>query len=128
MAIYKQDAVIVNGVTTGEVLSSDEIRMSYRMAGSINVGGVQYQFVGMDNGEAVYHRQDVPSVPTMVTAPHVRIGSNDGARTIDRADLPHGAILHPDFVGGRLRQGGQAYRMVQPVTTCEGMYVFVEAA
>lgn len=130
MTIYKQDAITVNGVTTGEVLSGDEIRMPYRMAGSIMVDGVQYKFVGMDGGEAVYRLQAAPVatsvVPTKVAAPTYAV--SDDTRTINRADLPSGAILSADFVGGRMRQGGCTYRMMQPVTKCEGLYVFVEAA
>lgn len=47
---------------------------------------------------------------------------------ISRDDLPNGAILHPGFqVSDRLRQAGKVYRMMQPTTMCDGMFVYILA-
>lgn len=50
---------------------------------------------------------------------------NDYSKQLTEADLPAGAILHSDFVGRYLRQNGKTYRMMQPLTKCDGKFVFV---
>lgn len=125
MAIYKQDMIQVNGQRHGEELTGDEIRFPYRMAGSITSGGVTYRFSRMDNGEAVYTKSEAPPDVTRPTAPTVPTTSNRPEQ-ISAADLPEGAILDSDFVGGRKFHNGRVYRLAQPVKKIGDAYVYVE--
>lgn len=121
MAIFKRDSI--NG--QGEKLEGETIRLPYRMAGSITNGGKTYVFIGMEGGEAVYKLQEValpPAQPVVIETP---AGAPDTTPTIERSDLPAGALLNKDFVGGRWNFAGKAYRMMQPPTKCDGMYVFL---
>jgi hypothetical protein len=129
MAIYKKDLLITpDGTRHGKQLTGDEIRMPYRVANSITQNGMTYAFSHMDNGEAVYVKGGTPLAPVRPFAPNVSTDSgSSGERTIQRADLPPGAILHSDFVGRFYTVGNRRYRMMQPVTKCDGMFVLVEA-
>ena len=129
MAIYKGDMIIVDGkVVQGEPMTGDEIRMPYRIANSITTDGVTYVFSHMDGNEAVYVKGGTPPAPVrpLVQASHPE-GGNDSVRTIQRSELPPGAILSPDFVGRFYNVGNRRYRMMQPTTKCDGQYVLVEA-
>lgn len=129
MAIYKKDLIVTpDGARHGEQLTGDEIRIPYRIASSITQNGTTYAFSHMDNGEAVYVKGGTPPAPVRPFVQQTTTDSSgDGARTIQRADLPPGAILHTDFVGRYHTVGSKRYRMMQPVTKCDGMFVFVEA-
>ena len=130
MAIYKKDLIVTpDGTRHGKQLTGDEIRMPYRIASSITQNGTTYAFSHMDNGEAVYIKGGTPPTPVRPFTQQSSVGgSGDGTRTIQRSELPPGAIPHPDFVGRYHTVGNRRYRMMQPVTKCEGQFVFVEAA
>jgi hypothetical protein len=46
-------------------------------------------------------------------------------QNVDMSGLPDGAILSPDFVGGRMHRDGKTYRLMQPVTKRNGLFVYV---
>ena len=127
--IYKKDMTITSdGKRHGEELAGDEIRMPYRIAASITTGGATYVYSHMDNGEAVYIKGGTPkAVAPDFAQQSTAESSGDGARIIQRSELPDGAILHPDFVGRFYTVGSQRYRMMQPVTKCDGLFVLVPA-
>lgn len=129
MAIYKKDLIVTpDGTRHGQQLTGDEIRMPYRVANSITQNSTTYAFSHMDGSEAVYVKGGTPPAPVRPFAQQAHTeGGNDGASTILRSDLPAGAILHPDFVGRYLNVGNKRYRMMQPVTKCDGQFVLIEA-
>lgn len=125
MAIYKQDAITINGVTHGErVDGQDEIRMPYRIAASITNSGYTYTFVGMDKGEAVYRRGEAASKPVEPVKPAPAVETTTEA-TQTLTELPMGAILDAQFVGRYMTVNNIRYRLYQPVSKMNGKYVYV---
>ena len=138
MAIYKRDMIQTpDGKRHGEELTGDTIRLAYRMSGSITTNGVTYKFSHSDpvTGEAVYIKSDAQEAQ-QVQSQVQRIIHQVQSR-IERSappvvetgnvDIPSGAILDADFVGGRKHHNGRVYRLAQPVRQINGKYVYVEA-
>jgi hypothetical protein len=130
MAIYKQDKITTSdGKVHGEKVTGDELRMPYKMFNSLNQKGVTYIFSHMDNGEAVYVRSHISQVEERIDIKiNTKVNLNSsGENIIRRSELPSGAILSPDFVGRTIISNGRRYKMMQPVTKCDGQYVMIEA-
>lgn len=53
------------------------------------------------------------------------VTTNEPTEPVDTTGLPYGAVLSPDWIGGRMHRGGKTYRMMQPVTKRNGMFVYV---
>ena len=129
MPIYKGDVEVVNGkVVEGEIVEGNEFRFPYRMADSMTVTGVTYKFDRMEGGEAVYVKQAGSVEETQKpkkTAKKKKKKAVDTTPEMAVSDLPSGAILEPDFVGGIKHVAEKQYRLMQPITKVQGQYVYV---
>ncbi len=119
--IYKRDSI--NG--QGETLTGDEIRLAYRMANSITSGGVTYAYSHMDGGEAVYKRSGSAPAQASGKPQPAKAIVDSYSKQLSESNLPAGAILHSDFVGRYLHHNGKRYRLMQPMTKCDGKFVYV---
>jgi hypothetical protein len=131
-AVQALDDIVKYAQVFKEELTKQEetILMPYRIARSITNAGKTYVFVRMEGGQALYALSDSPPATQAIEQPmntKEKKGQKkfDSDQTIDRKDLPPGAVLSSDFVGGKWIHNGRAYRMMQPITKCNGMYVFL---
>jgi len=129
MAIFPGDKIIINGqLVTKPVQDDDVIYLNYRIAASITQGGKTYKFTGMVGDKAEYTRQS--GAPVERTEPHrerpreLRTPKMS-APEAETPELPPGAVLSPDFIGGVWNKDGKRYRMMQPTRQVNGQFVYV---
>jgi len=118
-------------VVGGEKVVGDEIRFPYRIAGSMTVDGTTYTFDRMEGGEAVYRKaagrpqEDEEDEDDWEDEElEEEEEEEDG---ISPSELPPGAILDPDFVGGTKWIRRRPYRLWGSGIKCGGKYVYVPA-